>query len=155
MTNDKTMKYITDRVCFNVLADFNCSVIIDPASFKIKTIQSTLKKEILKHLTMPQQLGVTVPFFQLNTFNYFIEETVEKQPDNIMTVSAQCNCEICFEECENDPIKSAQTIIEAFFLTMGSDKDLIKSGVAYNISIKSPVKGYIQANQTLFFPEKL
>ena len=65
------------------------------------------KKEILKHLMMPQQLGVTVPFFQLNTFNYFIEETVEEQPDNIMTVSAQCNCEICFEECENDPIKSA------------------------------------------------
>jgi hypothetical protein len=155
MTNDKQMKYITDRACYNVLIDFKCAVIIDPATFKMRTITKTLKKEIENTMNIQERFGIMVPYVKINTFNLHISETVEEQPDNILTVYADCNTEMCYEDCEDKPLLSSASIIEGFFHSMGSDKEFIKSATAFDICVNSPIKGYIQADNTLYFPHKL
>lgn len=155
MTNNKPMKYITDRTCYNVLVDFKCAVIIEPKAFKIKTISNKLKKEIEATINIQERFGIAVPYIKTNAVNVEVTETIEEQPDNILTIYADCNTELCFEDCENNPSLSASGIIEGFFISMGGSKDFIKSASAFDICVNNPIKGYIQADNTLFFPNKL
>jgi hypothetical protein len=155
MTNNKPMKYITDRACYNVLANFKCAVIVDPSSFNVKTVKKILKKEIENAINIRSRFGILIPYVKFNTFNIDIFETVEEQPDNILTVYSECNTELCFEDCENFPFASSANIIIGLFMGIGGDKDFIKSASAFDICIDNPIKGYIQADNTLYFPNKL
>jgi len=155
MTNNKPMKYITDRACYNVLIDFRCAIIIEPTTFKIRTIKNKLKKEINNALNIQERFKILVPYVRTNKLNLEITETIEEQPDNILTIYADCSTEMCFEDCEDKPFLSACGLLEGFFHSIGSDKEFIKSASAFDICVNSPIKGYIQADNTLFFPNKL
>jgi hypothetical protein len=155
MINNKQMKYITDRACYNVLIDFRVAVIIEPSTFRIRKTPKLIKETMLDTMNLHKKFGISVPYLQIKTLNVSITETLEEQPDNILTIYADCNTEMCYEDCDNEPQKSASGIIEGFLHSIGGDNEYIKSASAFDISVKSPIKGYIQADNTIYYPNPL
>jgi hypothetical protein len=135
--------------------DYKVAVIIEPSTFKIRKTPKLVKQAMLDVMNLHKKFGILVPHLQVKTLNLEITETIEEQPDNILTIYAECNSEMCFEDCDNEPHKSASGLIEGFLHSLGGENEYIKSASAFDISVKSPIKGYIQSDNTIFYPTSL
>jgi hypothetical protein len=147
MTNN-----ITDRACLMMEAIFKCVYTLngnDLTDRQIKTrINATMKKHILRCFGKQDAVPLMLVTELTNTNPLVIEDS--RFP--VTEVTLDCKMAFCIEDCENHPESVGREFVGMFIdmIPVSKQEHCMSVKIKDYIQIENPLKGYIQADNTIF-----